>query len=46
MPLDGFATYGGYVSLRHPGRYLLTFHVTPPGRRDDPIRAVFAYERS
>lgn len=46
MPLDGFATYGGYVSLRRPGRYLLTFHVARPGRRDDPVRAVFAYERS
>ncbi|MEQ7154218.1 hypothetical protein [Brevundimonas aurifodinae] len=46
MPLDGSATYGGYVSLQQPGRYLLTFHVARPGRRDDPVRAVFAYERS
>ena len=46
MPLDGFATYGTYVSLQHPGRYRLTFHVARPSRRDDPVRAVFAYERS
>jgi len=46
MPLVGSATYGGYVSLRHPGRYLLTFHVARPGRRDHQVRAVFAYERS
>ncbi|WP_339913137.1 hypothetical protein [uncultured Brevundimonas sp.] len=46
MHLDGSTTYGGYVSLQHPGRYLLIFHVARPGRRDDPVRAAFAYKRS
>ncbi|MBB3873057.1 hypothetical protein [Brevundimonas mediterranea] len=46
MPLEGFATYGGYVSLQRPGRYVLTFNVERRGRRDEPVRAVFTYERS
>lgn len=46
MPQDGSTTYGTYVSLQHPGRYRLTFHVARAGRRDDPVMAVFAYERS
>lgn len=46
MTVNGDTTYGGYVSLRHPGRYRLTFHVAPAGRRHDPVKAVFAYERS
>jgi len=46
MTVNGDTTYGGYVSLRHPGRYRLTFHVARAGRRHDPVKAVFAYERS
>ena len=38
-------TYGGYLALPQPGRYLLTFHVARPGRKYDPVRAVFSYER-
>jgi hypothetical protein len=45
MTVNGDTTYGGYVSLRHPGRYRLTFHVARPGRQHDPSKAVFAYER-
>lgn len=46
MTVNGDTTYGGYVSLRHPGRYRLTFQVARAGRQHDPAKAVFAYERS
>jgi hypothetical protein len=45
MTVNGDTTYGGYVSLRHPGRYRLTFHVARAGRQHDPVKAVFAYVR-
>lgn len=46
MTLEGGTTYGGYVSLPRPGAYILTFHVARPGRRDNPVRAEFLYERA
>ncbi|WP_148217028.1 hypothetical protein [Phenylobacterium zucineum] len=46
-PIEGARTptYGGYLALPQPGRYRLTFHVARPGRKYDPVRAVFSYER-
>ena len=46
MHLDGSITYGGYVSLQNPGHYLLILHTARPSRRDDPVRAIFVYQRS
>lgn len=45
MTVNGDTTYGGYVSLRHPGRYRLTYHVARAGRQHGPVKAVFVYER-
>ncbi|MFZ5683398.1 hypothetical protein [Phenylobacterium sp.] len=45
MTIAGSPTYGRYVSLPSPGRYQLTFEVAPAGRRHDPVKAQFAYDR-
>lgn len=44
--VNGDTIYGGSVSLRYPGHYRLTFHAARPGRQYNPVKAVFAYERS
>jgi hypothetical protein len=44
--VNGDTIYGGSATLRHPGHYRLTFHAARPDRQYNPVKAVFAYERS